>query len=116
VLRTASIRARQVRGEDMNHEDHAMVDYIIFRHTFIEVHRWLDATYPETEKSGVSPFRHWITRHNVEALRIRYGDQTREFYAGCVHIICDWLSRLNVWALPKDEAEVIEKLKENNAF
>ena len=100
----------------MNHEDHAMVDFIIFRRTFIEVHRWLDATYLETEKLGVSPFRHWITRHNVETLKNKYGDQTREFYAGCVHIICDWLSRLNVLALPKDEAEVIAKLKENNAF
>ena len=100
----------------MNHEDHAMVDYIIFRRTFVEVHRWLDATYPETEKLGVNQFRHWITRHNVEALKAQYGDQTREFHIGCLHILCDWLSHLNVWALPKDEAEVKAKLKENNAF
>ena len=100
----------------MNHEDHAMVDYIIFRRTFVKVHRWLDATYPETNKLGVSQYRHWIKRHNVEALRARYGDKTREFRAGCLHVLCDWLWHLDVWILPKDEAEVIAKLKENNVF
>ena len=100
----------------MNLKDHLKINYIVFRPTFAEVHRWLDATYPEIEKSGVSQFRHWIKRHNVEALKKRYGDQTLEFRVGCLHVLCDWLSHLGVWALPKDEAEVIEKLKENNAF
>ena len=100
----------------MNLKEHLEIDYIVFRPTFAEVHRWLDTTYPETEKSGVSPFRHWIKRHNVEALKTKYGDQTPEFHAGCLHVLCDWLSHLDVWALPKDEAEVIAKLKENHVF
>lgn len=100
----------------MNHKDHVMADFFIFKKTFAEVHKWLDATYPETQKPGVSQFRHWVKRHNVEALKARYGDKTIEFHAGCMHVLCDWLSHLNVWALPKDEAEVIAKLKENNAY
>jgi len=100
----------------MNHINHQTFDLIIFRKPFGEVHKWLDATYSETEKLGVSQYRHWIKRHNVEALRTQYGDQTREFRAGCLHVLCDWLWHLDVWALPKNEAEVIEKLKENHAY
>ncbi len=100
----------------MNHKDHKMVDFFVFKKIFPELHKWLDATYSETEKLGVSQYRHWIKRHNVEALRARYGDKTREFRAGCLHILCDYLWHLDVWALPNDEAEVIEKLKENHAY
>lgn len=100
----------------MNHKEHVTVDYIIFRQTFAEVHTWLDETDPEKKKSGISPYRHWIKRHNVEALKDKYGDQTIEFNAGCMHILCDWLSHFYVWVLPKNETEVIVKLKENNAF
>ncbi len=100
----------------MNHKDHVVIDYTVLRHTFFEVHRWLDATYSETEKSGVSQYRHWITRHNVDALKNRYGDQNPEFHAGCLHILCDWLYHLDIWYLPIDEAEVVAKLKEKGVY
>jgi len=100
----------------MNHKDHGMVDFSLYRETFPEVHKWLDSIYPETEKLGVSQFRHWITRHNIEALKTKYGEQTIEFRVGCMHVLCDWLSHLDRWELPKDEAEVIEKLKLNHAY
>jgi len=92
-----------------------MVDFILYRKIFPEVHKWLDATYSETEK-GVSPYRHWITRHNIESLKAQFGDQTREFRVGCMHVLCDWLWHLDRWELPLDESEVIEKLKENYMY
>ena len=100
----------------MNHKDHYLINLIIFRQPFPEIHKWLDETYPETEKLKVSPYRHWVKRHNVETLKTRYGDQTIEFRAGCLHVLCDWLSHLDTWELPTNEAEVIEKLKENHAY
>ncbi len=100
----------------MNHRDHQQIDFILYRKAFPEVHKWLDSTYPETEKLGVSQYRHWITRHNIESLKAQYGDQKIEFRAGCMHVLCDWLSHLDMWELPIDEAEVIEKLKEKGVY
>ena len=100
----------------MNHKSHEKIDRLLFGKAYPEVHKWLDATFGDTRKLDVSEYRHWITRHNLKALEDKYGDGIREFRVGCMHVVCDWLYHHDVWLLPDNEVEVIEKLKEYHFF
>ena len=72
-----------------------------------EVHLWLDANYNEFEKS--EPYRHWIERHNLEAISQKYSDP-QEYSAAIFHIICDWLYHFRVVNFPTTSVDVENNL------
>ena len=100
---------RIMREEErrMKRSDHCKVTEIVLGKSYQEVHTWIDDLYPKYRG-----FMHWTERHHREALRKKYGDNTPEYAAGMLHILCDWLSHLGIFVVPNDKKQVLKLFKE----
>jgi hypothetical protein len=86
------------------------LDMLLLGKKFPEVHKWLDATFNDSQKRAKygrfgQVYYHWVDGHHEETLRTKFGD-TPEFQAGRLHMIADWLSHWNIAEFPKNGAEV----------
>jgi len=89
----------------LDHERHRIITSLIFGDAHPDVHRLLDELFPKYRGFG-----YWKERHHSTALEAKYGKGKTEYMVGVVHIICDWLSHLNVLAIPQTSDEVLELL------
>ncbi len=94
----------------MNIKDHLMIDYILFRKEYEEIHKWIDAKYKDYADKGWNVWEHWKHRHHLKAIEDKYGKDTQEFYVALMHIITDFLSHIGIFKIPKNEKEALEIL------
>lgn len=96
----------------LRRRDHEAITKILLGDGYTEVHKWIDALAGPFFDNGC-PYMHWVKRHNLKALRDKYGDQTSpEFMAGLLHIQCDLLSHFRTFTpTPKTESDVKKILK-----
>ena len=93
----------------MKRADHLMADKFFWDEEYNDVHQWIDEHFKY--HAGRKPYRHWLERHNIEAIEKQYGNFTKRFNAGYMHILCDYLSHFGVAFVPKDRKEAEEMLK-----
>ena len=91
----------------MKRKDHLAIDKLVFGKEFPEVHKWIDAMFPE-----YYGFEHWKERHHIEAIEKKFGKDTILFKVAFMHILCDWLNHLEEIVIPSNEKEVIRILDE----
>lgn len=92
----------------MNRKQHLSVDKFVWNDEHNEVHQWLDETFPRY--AGREPYRHWLERHHLKAIKEKYGEFTKEYNVAYLHILFDFLSHHQMAFVPKDEKECEEVL------
>jgi len=100
----------------MKKEQHLEITKIIFNKEYTKVHEWLDETAKEYFDKGWNVFEHWKHRHHIQAIKDKYGEGTIEFLVAWLHIICDWISHLNMVEIPLNEEEVVQILTRENVI
>ena len=99
----------------MKFEDHVKITEMVMGEGYPEVHEWIDACFPDYLHDGKhsnygTVNYHWIERHHTEALAVKYEVNSPEYLAGCLHIICDWISHWGRAYLPTNKNAVLTLL------
>jgi len=98
----------------MKREEHLRVDSFIWNEEFSEVHQWIDECYPKY--AGRTPYKHWLERHYLDAIKEKYGEFTLEYNVAYTHILFDYLSHFEMAYVPKTKEEAEAMLKSLGAF
>lgn len=97
-------------------KDHVKITEIIFKEGFPEVHRWIDALAVPFFDEGC-PYMHWVKRHNLDALELKYGKNSKKFLVGVVHIFCDIISHFaKFYEVPQSTSDVEAILKQEKVW
>jgi hypothetical protein len=93
----------------MDRKNHEKVDLFFWDKKYSEVHQWLDATFPKY--AGRNPYRHWLERHHIKAIKEKFGEFYLEYNVAYLHILADYLSHHQIAFVPVDEKEAEAMLK-----
>jgi len=93
----------------MKREEHLKVDKFAWNKEYNDVHAWLDETFPKY--AGRNPYRHWLERHFLDAVKEKYGEFTLEYNVAYLHILFDYLSHFQVAYAPQTKKDVEDMLK-----
>jgi hypothetical protein len=93
----------------MNRQEHLKLDNFIWNEKYNEVHQWLDECYPKYMNRN--PYRHWLERHFLDAIKEKYGEYTIEYNVAYMHILMDYLSHFQIAFTPKTKEEAESMLK-----
>jgi len=93
----------------MKREEHLNVDRFYWNAEYPEIHQWLDKYYPQYVNRN--PYRHWLHRHHIEAIKKEYGQYTNKYNVAYMHILLDFLNAFSAAVVPKNKEDVSQWLK-----
>jgi len=93
----------------MKKTEHFKIDRFLWDEEFPDVHQWLDECY--SQFAARNPYRHWLKRHHLKAIRKKYGKHTREYNVAYIHILFDFLNAFEAAEVPRNEKDVSEWLR-----
>jgi len=91
----------------MNRKEHLKVDIFFYSKKYNEVHKWIDGCF--WKYMNTNPYKHWLERHHLEAIREKYEFGTTKYNIAYLHVLVDWLSHFGYAIVPETREEV-EKL------
>jgi hypothetical protein len=94
------------KGNKMERKDHLALDNFAFNQEYNEVHQWLDEFYPKYMHRN--PYKHWLHRHHLKAIKDEYGEFTLKYNVAYLHILFDFLMHFQIAFVPKDEKDLQE--------
>lgn len=90
---------------------HGEITKIMFGRRFLDVHTWIDGAF-----DGTNGRTHWIHRHHEEAINQKYPTCGLRRKVAHIHVIMDWIWYYKIVFLPKNQQEVIDKLREHGIY
>jgi hypothetical protein len=91
----------------LHRKQHVVITYMFFKKGYDEVHAWIDNTYRPN-----LGYLHWLNRHHIQAIKEKYGEDTVEYKVAFLHIMCDFLSHLGLFIVPKNREDCLNIFKD----
>jgi len=83
----------------------------VFGRRFEDVHKWIDGAF-----DGTNGRTHWIHRHHEEAINNKYSNCGIRRKIARIHVLVDWMWYYHIIFFPKNQQEVIDKLREHGVY